>query len=237
MLGMVTKRILIVLAALTLLTGVTAPLAGKAAAADCADVQLVFARGTQEAGAPLGVTGAAMYASLQKRFPGKDVRVSPVHYQASDEFEAGVDFLRTVADGVRHTQNQLRGISARCPKTRIVLGGYSQGTVVATYAVSDQLGSVAPVVREVPAPLPSSVSRHVAGVVLFGAPSPRWFREARVPPMRVGPAYRAKTRSYCIPGDNICDGGPISRPNTVHGLYAVNGMTDDAANFVARRVS
>ncbi|MFT4086825.1 MAG: cutinase family protein [Gordonia sp. (in: high G+C Gram-positive bacteria)] len=230
------SRFFVVLASLALITGLTAPLAGKASAADCADVQLVFARGTQEAGAPLGVTGAAMYASLQKRFPGKDVRVSAVHYEASDQFEAGVDFLRTVAVGVRNTQGQLRGISSRCPGTRIVLGGYSQGAVVATYAVSDQLGAVAPVVREVPGPLPVSIARHVAGVVLFGAPSPRWFREARVPPMRVGPAYAAKTRSYCIPGDNICDGGPIDRPNTVHGLYAVNGMTDAAANFVAARI-
>ncbi|GEE00584.1 cutinase [Gordonia spumicola] len=232
-----TKRLLIVLAAALAIAGLTVPLgSGTATAADCADVQLVFARGTQEADAPVGTTGLALYRSLQNRFPGKDVRVAPVRYQASGAFAEGVDFLKTVAEGVRDAQGQMRWLASNCPSTRIVLGGYSQGAAVVTYAVSDQLSSVAPVVREVPAPLPGSVSRHVAGVILFGAPADRWFYEAHVPPMRVGARYRALLRDYCIPGDNICDGGPISQPNTVHGQYSVNGMTDNAANFVARRV-
>jgi cutinase len=232
-----TKRLFIVMVGLLSIVGITVPPGtGAASAADCADVHLVFARGTQEAGAPVGTTGQAMYRSLQNRFPGKTVRVSPVRYQASDAFTQGVDFLKTVAVGVRDTQGQMRAIATRCPSTRIVVGGYSQGAAVITYAVSDQLSAVAPILTEVPSPLSGSVARHVAGVLIFGGPADRWFRDARVPPMRVGARYRAMTREYCIPGDNICDGGPISRPNTVHGQYAVNGMTDNAANFVARRV-
>ncbi|MEZ5212211.1 cutinase family protein [Gordonia sp. (in: high G+C Gram-positive bacteria)] len=232
-----TARLLLVFSAFALLLGLAVPMgAGAAQARDCADVQLLFARGTAEAGAPVGTTGQAMYRSLQARFPGKDVRVSPVHYQASDQFQKGTVFLKSVAAGVRSAQNQMRFIADTCPKTRIVLGGYSQGAVVVTYAVSDQIAMIAPVLAEVPNVLSPTIAPHVAGVVTFGAPADRWFREVGVPPMRVGALYTAKTREYCIPGDNICDGGPVDRPNTVHGLYATNGMTDAAANFVARRI-
>ncbi|MFT3716500.1 MAG: cutinase family protein [Gordonia sp. (in: high G+C Gram-positive bacteria)] len=232
-----TKRFMIALATLSMVLGLVAiGGVGKAdAKPDCADVQLVFARGTQEAGGMLGDTGRAFGNSLATRFPNKTVKVTAVNYEASGDFEEGVDFLKTVAKGVRNAQGQLRYIAEKCPKTRIVLGGYSQGAVVAIYAVSDQIAAAA-ALREVPSPLPHSVARRVAGVITFGAPADRWFAEARVPAPRVGALYRAKTRKYCIPGDNICDGGPITRPNTVHGQYQSNGMTANAADFVARRV-
>lgn len=232
-----TKRIVLLVACLALLVGLATPIGGgKAAAADCADVHLLFARGTQEAGAPVGTTGQAFGRSLQARFPGKDVRVSPVRYQASDDFQKGTVFLKTVAAGVRDAQNQMMHIARTCPKTKIVLGGFSQGGVVAIYAVSDQIAAASVVVAEVPNVLPASVARKVAGVVTFGAPNDRWFREVGAPPMRPGARYAHKTKRYCIKGDNICDGGPINRPNTVHGSYSHNGMTASAANFVARFV-
>ncbi|MCK0441241.1 cutinase family protein [Gordonia alkaliphila] len=209
---------------------------GVAHAVSCADVQLLFARGTNEVGAPIGLTGQALHRSLQLRFAGKDVRVSPVRYAASGDFQEGVVFLRTVAAGVRNAQRQIKTLTVRCPQARIVVGGYSQGAVVVTYAVSDQLAQVPAMVREVPAPLPSRVASHVASVVVFGQPSDRWFRDAHVPPMRVGRLYRTKVRDYCIPGDPICDGAGIQRPKPVHGLYAVNGMTAAAAAFTATRL-
>ena len=232
------KRLLIALATLSLalgLAGVSTP--GNASAAPgCADVHLVFARGTQEAGGFVGTTGQGFYRSLQARFPGKSVKVSPVRYEASGAFEEGVNFLKTVAVGVRDAQGQIRYLSDKCPKSRIVIGGYSQGAVVATYAVSDQVDAASVVVSEVPAALSGKYARHVAGVIRFGGPADRWFNELGLPAPRVGKAYVRKSRSYCIPGDNICDGGPLNRPNTVHGNYVRNGLTDRAANFVARFV-
>ncbi|MFT3660597.1 MAG: cutinase family protein [Gordonia sp. (in: high G+C Gram-positive bacteria)] len=229
------KRILIAFASLAMLVGLAVPIGnGQAAAAPCADVHLLFARGTQEAGAPVGTTGQAFGNSLRARFPGREVRVSPVHYQASDDFHKGTDFLKTVAAGVRSAQNQMKYIARTCPRAKIVLGGFSQGGVVAVYAVSDQVGPMSLVLREVPNVLPPSIASKVAGVITFGAPNDRWFNEVGAPPMRVGALYARKTRHFCIPGDNICDGGPIDRPNTVHGNYSRNGMTGVASNFVAR---
>lgn len=232
-----TKRILVVLSALLLLAGLAVPLgSGRADAARCADVHLLFARGTQEANAPIGTTGQAMYRSLAARFPNKDVRVSPIRYQASDDFQAGTDFIRTVSAGVRSAQNQVRHLASTCPRTKIVLGGFSQGGVVVTYAMSDDVLGPGLVVGELPVQVQPQIARRVAGIITFGAPGDRWFQEVGLPPMRTGAAYRHKTRSYCIRGDNICDGGSINRPNTVHGNYSHNGMTGNAANFVARFV-
>lgn len=210
--------------------------AGAASADTCPDVQLLFARGTNEPGAPVGITGQALHRSLQVGFPGQDVRVAPIRYAASGEFQKGLGFLRTVAAGVRHAQQQTTTLAKRCPQTKIVLGGYSQGGVIVTYAASDQLARVSPMLREVPDPLPRWVAHHVVSIVTFGQPSDRWFREAHLPPMRVGHLYRSKTRNYCIPGDTICDGGAIQLPRAVHGLYAVNGMTGAAAAFTATRL-
>lgn len=232
-----TRRLLLVVATLLLAAGLAAPMsAGQAEAARCADVHLLFARGTEEAGGKIGNTGQAMYRSLVARFPDKDVRVSPIRYRASGDFAAGTEFLRTVSAGVRNAQNQLQQLANRCSKTKIVLGGFSQGGVIVTYAASDQIVGPQLIVGELPSMLSAGVSRRVAGVVTFGAPGDRWFREVGLPPMRTGAAYRHKTRTYCIRGDNICDGGPLNRPNTVHGNYSRNGMTGAAANFVARYV-
>ncbi|MFZ2510146.1 MAG: cutinase family protein [Gordonia sp. (in: high G+C Gram-positive bacteria)] len=230
------KRLLLVLSALLLMAGLAAPVAGRANASGCADVHLLFARGTQEAGGAVGNTGQAMYQSLAARFPGKDVRVSPIHYQASDDFQKGTGFLKTVSAGVRSAQSQVQNIAGKCRQTKIVLGGFSQGGVIVTYAASDDVLGPGLVVGELPTSLRPDVARKVAGVITFGAPADRWFRDVGLPPMRTGSAYRHKTREYCIRGDNICDGGPINRPNTVHGNYAHNGMTGAAANFVARYI-
>lgn len=230
-------RFVVMFAALLLLAGIAPPLgAGRADAAGCADVHLLFARGTQEAGGLVGNTGQAMHRSLAARFPGKDVRVSAVHYRASGEFQKGTEFLKTVSAGVRSAQNQARQIAQKCPETAIVLGGYSQGGVIVTYAASDDTLGPSLVVGEMPTSLQPQTAGRIAAILTFGAPSDRWFRDVGLPPMRTGAAYHHKTRDYCIRGDNICDGSSINRPNTVHGDYAHNGMTRAAANFVARFV-
>ena len=54
--------------------------------------------------------------------------------------------------------------------------------------------------------------------------------------MNVGPLYEGKTKRYCIAGDVVCDGAPVGQPNGLHVLYAVNGMTVDAAQYVKARL-
>ncbi|MFT3716499.1 MAG: cutinase family protein [Gordonia sp. (in: high G+C Gram-positive bacteria)] len=217
-------------------TTVAAPHAD--AAAGCANVTVVFARGTQETAPPVGVTGLAFGQELRSRLPGKNVRISAVNYPASGDFNDRPAFVRNLVRGIKDTQAQVRGIAARCPKTRIVVGGYSQGAVVATYAVADSIAIPAKYMKysaQAPKPMPADVARHVSAVVLFAPASSHWIRQVGAPPMHVGAAYRGKTRSYCAPGDNVCDGSPVGAPQAVHLTYPVNGATAQAADFAARR--
>ncbi|MYR08215.1 cutinase family protein [Gordonia sp. SID5947] len=211
----------------------------KAAAASCSDVAVVFARGTAEPAPPIGLTGQSFVAALRSQLPGKSVGAQGVNYPASSNFNDRPKFVKTVADGVTEAQNEVKAIAASCPGTKIVLGGYSQGAVVAGYATSGKItipDRYRQYESQVPAPLPAKVASHVTAVVLFAPPSDRFISDIGAPRIRVGAPYEAKTVRYCIPGDTICNGAPVGQPNALHVLYTVNGMTLDAARYVVGRV-
>ncbi|GAC57720.1 hypothetical protein GOHSU_24_00090 [Gordonia hirsuta DSM 44140 = NBRC 16056] len=230
----------ILLTALLAVTGVLTIGAGPSSAAPgCPDVQVVFARGTLEGGAPVGFTGQSFAAALDNRLAGKSVRTSAVRYPASGNFNNRVAFVQNVVTGIRNAQAQILSTIRRCPGTDIVLGGYSQGAAVVAYAVADRFDIPAKYERyrsQAPDPLPSEVARHISAVVLFGPPSARWLRDIGAPPIRTGGAYRGKTARYCNGGDNVCDGAPVGQPTAVHVLYSVDGTTVRAADFSARRI-
>ncbi|WP_240193966.1 MULTISPECIES: cutinase family protein [unclassified Gordonia (in: high G+C Gram-positive bacteria)] len=235
------KRLIVcsVLAA-SAFTGVSSALPAPAdAAPKCADVHVLFARGTAETAPPLGVTGIAFERSVRAALPGKRVRVEAVSYRASSDFRDKLAFAHTFINGVKSAQSRIKQIAAACPSTDIVVGGYSQGAALAAYAVADDVRmppSYAAYQRYTPKPLPASIAPHVKAVVLFGPPSDRFLRDAKAPTMHVGRAYRGKTVRYCAAGDTICNGARLGGPNAMHLLYPVNGMTDAGARYVARRV-
>jgi cutinase len=47
--------------------------------------------------------------------------------------------------------------------------------------------------------------------------------------MTIGPQYQPKTLELCADGDAICESG--GGPGLAHALYAVNGMTGQAAGY------
>lgn len=228
-----------VLCVVAALTGSVVAGTPAAEARPCADVEVVFARGTAEASPPLGLTGLSFVEAVRSQLPGKTVAQYGVRYPASDRFNDRIRFAQTVADGVRTAQNRVKYLAENCPGTEVVLGGYSQGAVVAGYAVHAGLDLPPQYVaydRFIPPPLPAELSRNVAAIVLFGAPSDRFIDDVGAPPVRVAAPYRGKTVRYCIAGDTICDGSPVGGPNALHVLYSVNGMTLEGARYVARRV-
>ncbi len=195
----------------------------------------MFARGTGE---PPGVggVGQAFVDSLRAQAVGKSVGVYPVNYPASSDFAAGREFAKTVVDGIRDASSHIEAMSAGCPNTKIVLGGYSQGAVVAGFVTS----AVVPegvAAESVPAPLPPEVADHVAAVALFGTPSRQFMNKYGAPAVVIGPTFAAKTIELCAPGDTICSGAANLGPNVAHVLYPVNGMVTDAAAFAASRLS
>ncbi len=206
----------------------------SAAAQPCPDVEVVFARGTGE---PPGVgnVGQAFVDSLRWQLMGKSVGVYAVNYPASSDFDGGPGFTRTVAEGVRDADVRVDFMAAACPNTKIVLGGYSQGAVVAGFATS----SVAPEglpADSVPAPLLPETVDHVAAVALFGTPSGPSMLKYGAPAVAVGPLFAAKTIQLCAPGDPVCASVPVPGPNDGHSQYPFNGMVGEAAAFAATRL-
>jgi cutinase len=200
----------------------------------CPDVEVVFARGTAE---PPGVggVGQTFVDSLRSQVGTRSLGVYAVNYPASSDFGGGIEFARTVVDGIRDAGAHVQSMAAGCPNTRMVLGGYSQGAVVAGFVTAAVVPEGVPAAL-VPAPMAPEVADHVAAVALFGKPSDRFMRDVGAPPIAIGPLYAAKTIDLCDPGDTICNGAPVGGPNIAHALYGMNGMTNQAATFAASRL-
>jgi cutinase len=201
----------------------------SASAAPCADVEVVFARGTFEPPG-IGTTGEAFVDSLRSRVGGKSVDVYSVNYPASLDFA-------TAADGVIDASNRVRDMAASCPNTKMVLGGYSQGAAVIGYITADAIPAGFTPPAGITGPLPPGVADHVAAVALFGRPSNGFLNsiDRDAPPITVGHLYSGKTIDLCIPEDPICSSG--GNDNGAHVLYAVNGMTGRAADFAVGRLT
>jgi cutinase len=209
----------------------------SASAQPCPDVEVVFARGTGE---PPGVggVGQAFVDSVRAQSGGRSVDVYAVNYPASSDFADRLAFAGTVVDGIRDAGAHIQSMAANCPATRMVLGGYSQGAVVAGFVTSAVVPEAVPAeyASTVPKPMPPEVADHVAAVALIGTPSDAFLREYGAPPIVIGPRYAAKTTQLCAPGDTICDGAAGGGPTIAHALYAVNGMVDEAGAFAASRL-
>jgi len=199
-----------------------------AAADPCSDVEVVFARGTNEPPG-VGATGEAFTDALTTRLPGKSVDIYPVDYPAS------LDFSRA-ADGVADASNKITSVVAACPQTKIVVGGYSQGAAIAAYITTDKVPEGYALPPGISGPLPPNIANHVAAVALFGKPSNGFLDlvDRNAPPITIGHLYSAKTVDLCAPSDPVCATSGFSR--AAHSAYRSNGMTDQAADFAANAI-
>jgi cutinase len=199
----------------------------SATADPCPDVEVVFARGSGE---PPGVggVGGSFIDALRGQMGARSLGVYPVNYQASTDF-SNPDFPVTVIDGIRDAGSHIESMAANCPKTREVLGGYSQGAAVAGFVTSAAVPPGVPAAM-VPPPMPPDVANHVAAVTLFGTPSDQFLQKYGAPTIVIGPLYQPKTLELCAPGDGICGNGNDA---FAHATYALNGMTGQAANYAA----
>ncbi len=223
-----------VIAALVVAGGLLSAPIPTAGAQPCPDVEAVFARGTGE---PPGVGGIGepFVDQLRSAVGAKSLDVYPVNYEASSDFSDRVQFAQSVVDGIKDAGGHIQATAANCPKTRIVLGGYSQGAAVAGFVTSASIpaGVPAEYVQFLPKPLPPEVANHVAAVTLFGTPSAAWLQNYGAPAIAIGPLYAPKTLELCAAGDTICDGSAGGTPSLAHAEYPVNGMTVQAADFAA----
>jgi cutinase len=201
-------------------------LVAPASAAPCPDVDVTFARGTNE---PPGVggVGQAFIDSLRSQVAGRSVAVYAVNYPAGD------DFAPSASAGAVDVHAHVTSMVANCPNTKLVLGGYSLGAMAIDLATIARM-SIAGLNRDI---LTADEAAHVAALATFGNPSDRYLGG---PISEVSPWYGAKAIDLCAPGDPVCTpGGALALPShdelfsPVHLSYPGSGMPSQAATFVA----
>lgn len=211
--GWAIACVAVILAAAPTITGNGMPVASAAA---CPNIEVVFARGTDEPPG-LGRVGQALVDDLRPQVKGRTVHAYAVNYPAS------LDFLQ-VGEGANDASVHVQATAVNCPRTEIVLGGYSQGA-----AIVDVLTTAPVAGLGFAAPMPAAVAGHVAAVAVFGNPSAR----VGQPLTTLSPLYGAKAIDLCNTNDPICSSG--SNVNA-HSLYPESGLVKQAATFVANRV-
>ena len=183
-----------------------------ASADDCPNIEVIFARGTDEAPG-LGLPGGAFVDSLRSKVGGRSVGTYAVNYPATYDFLAA-------ANGANDASAHVQYMMGACPDTRLVLGGYSQGA-----AVIDVIAAVPFPAIGFTNPLPPDAPDHVAAIAVFGNPSAKLGL-----PLTTSPVWGGRSIDLCNGGDPICqtDGEDVA----AHKAYA-GGPTNQAANFVA----
>ena len=185
----------------------------------CPDIEVIFARGTDDTPG-LGTPGSALVGALRPLVRGQTVSSYAVNYPASYDFLAA-------ADGARDAESRIAMMSQQCPSTKLVLGGYSQGA-----AVVDMLAGVPPLGNKIgdigsAAPLPASLQSNIAAVAVFGNPATKFSNPL------TSSVFGGRAIDLCKDGDPICSGG---RNPFAHNDYVSAGLVQQAAQFVAGRV-
>ena len=189
----------------------------SASADDCPDVEVTFARGTDE---PPGVgrVGQALVDSLRQQ-TGMNVGVYAVNYKAS-LLQLHTD------DGSKDAVSHIKSMADKCPNTPQVLGGYSQGASLMDIVTGDSVGGL---LRGTA--LPAQYANNVAAVVTFGNVADR----TKQPITTYSALLGSKAMDLCNPMDPICHEGPGNEWSG-HTEGYVPIYTDQAASFVVAQL-
>lgn len=148
----------------------------------CRPISVIYARGTSQAGNVGEATaiGPVLFNSIATRVGGVDkLAVQGVNYSADI-----IGFLQGGnPQGTTAMLNVITSTASRCPLTKIVLAGYSQGGQV-VYNTAQKLSP--------------ALGARISAVVTFG--SPRLGQP-------LGTIDPSRTWGICHTGDNICEGG------------------------------
>ncbi|KAJ7784140.1 cutinase [Mycena metata] len=147
----------------------------------CADVIVIFARGTTEA-APIGsLVGPQFQTALEAALGGKTLTFTGVDYPASIAgFLEGGD-----PAGSTTMAQDLASAAASCPSAAIISSGYSQGGQLVHNSAKQ---------------LSASVAARINAVVIFGDPDNG---------QAVQGIPASKVDVICHVGDDICLGGDL----------------------------
>ncbi|KAK2765303.1 cutinase [Colletotrichum kahawae] len=171
----------------------------------CANMIVVFARGTTERGNVGTIAGPPFFQALSAQVGG-NLEVQGIEYPADvPGFLAGGD-----ANGSQEMATLTQQAITNCPNSAVIMSGYSQG---------GQL------VHNGAAMMPAEMTAKVAGVVIFGDP---------LNGQAVQGVDASRTKVICHNGDNICEGGnQIRRAHLTYGNDADEAASFAASMMAA----
>ena len=205
----------LIIAAAALWTPTVVP---SASAADCADAEVIFARGTDEPKG-MGAVGDAFADSLRNQAVGLNIATYGVDYDAG-KLQLGS------GDGAKDMIKRIKSTTSSCPDTKIVLGGYSQGANVVNIVAGNPIVGIA-----WGASLPSSFAGNVAAIATFGNVANR--SGTKLPGDSA--MFAGKGIDLCNPADPICHAGPGNEWSGHTDGY-VPAYTTQAAAFAASKL-
>jgi cutinase len=205
--------------ALVTATGLLATTYSAVATADnCPDAEVIFARGTNEPPG-LGRVGDAFVDSLRQQTGGMNIDTYGVNYAASKlQLHGG--------DGANDAINRVKQTVSKCPTTKIVLGGYSQGASVIDIVAGVPIGGV-----NWGSSLPPDLAQNVVAVATFGDVADR--AGGSLPTQSA--MFGSRAIDLCNPNDPICHAGPGNEWSG-HTEGYVPVYTTQAAAFVASKL-
>ncbi len=184
---------------------------------------MVFARGRNEPPG-IGRVGTAFVNALRAKVP-QNVGVYAVNYPANIE----------IPQGANDISSRIQDMAARCPDTRLVIGGYSLGAASTAMALSSGDKGFG-----FDNPLPPGMDSHIAAVALFGNVT------HRMGGSNISPIYQDRTIDQCNGTDPVCSDGGLPQSivqlqgewqNHLQEGYIGTGLVDQAADFVAARLA
>jgi cutinase len=196
-----------------------APAAAPVASADnCPDAEVIFARGTNEPPG-LGKVGDAFVDSLRQQTGGMNIDTYGVDYAASKlQLHGG--------DGANDAIKRVKQTVSKCPTTKIVLGGYSQGASVMDIVAGVPIGGI-----NWGSTLPPEYANNVVAVATFGDVADR--AGGSLPTQSA--MFGSRAIDLCNPNDPICHAGPGNEWSG-HTEGYVPVYTTQAAAFVASKL-
>lgn len=172
----------------------------------CKEIILVYARGSTEQ-SNVGSLGPLLSSGLKSRF--RSVAVEGVDYAAglaTNDLPGGAD-----PAGTREMRRLVILAASRCPRSAVLVGGYSQGAAVTHRAVES---------------LSAQVMQHIVAVFMFGDTQ---YTQDRGRIRGFPPSH---TLIICNTGDAVCSGSLVIMP--AHLMYAPR--VNEVIAFLTRRL-
>jgi len=179
----------------------------------CKKVTFIFARASTEIGNMGESMGPSVCSGLKSKFKG-EVACQGVGGAYSAGLADNVSTSGTTAGAIAEATKMFTTANSKCPETKIVAGGYSQGTAVIENAISK---------------LPDNVRSKVLGVVLFGYTKNGQTKSTI-------PNYpKDKLLVICRSDDGVCGGALLVTIG--HFGYLADGSGTKATNFLVEKIN